>query len=346
METNKIYQGDCLELMKQIEDKSVDMILCDLPYGTTACKWDTIIPFEPLWEQYKRIIKDNGTIVLTASQPFTSALVMSNVKMFKYEWVWIKNKVTKFLSVKTQPLQKTESILVFYNDTSVGINDVNKFIELRNYFASILKDNGLTKKRIIKDIGQSADHCFRFNSSQWMLPTEETYGKIKSKYNLQLRSYAELEAELEAEFKKNSIGIRYNPQGIKKFETKKINNGKKKKEGDVYNFECDKYEQEFTNYPTNVLEFNTDIGLHPTQKPVALFEYLIKTYTNEGDLVLDNCIGSGTTAIACVNTKRNFIGIELSAEYCEIANKRLAELESQSNDCQSPVGESEDKNGN
>ena len=309
--------------MKDIPDKSIDMILCDLPYGTTACKWDTIIPFEPLWEQYKRIIKDNGAIVLTASQPFTSALVMSNVKMFKYEWIWVKNKITKFLSVKTQPLQKTESILVFYNDTSVGINDVNKFIELRNYFASILKDNGLTKKRIIKDIGQSADHCFRFNSSQWMLPTKETYERIKKEYSLLLRDYSELEAELEAEFKKNSIGIRYNPQGIKKFETKKINNGKKKKEGDVYNFECDKYEQEFTNYPNNVLEFNTDIGLHPTQKPVALGRYLIRTYTNEGDLVLDNCAGSGTTGVACKNLNRNYILIEKEPKYIDIINKRL-----------------------
>jgi len=135
-----------------------------------------------LWEQYKRIIKDNGAIVLTASQPFTSALVMSNVKMFKYEWIWEKNRASRFLSSDTQPLKKTEDILIFYNDTSIGINDVNKFIELRNYFASILKDNGLTKRQIIKDIGQSADHCFRFNSSQWMLPTKETYKKIKERF--------------------------------------------------------------------------------------------------------------------------------------------------------------------
>jgi len=202
---NQIIHGDCLEEMKTISDKSIDMILCDLPYGTTACKWDTIIPFELLWEQYKRIIKDNGAIVLTASQPFTSALVMSNIKMFKYAWVWHKTRFSNQMLAKYQPLKTHEDVLVFSNKT-------------HNYYPQ-----GLVK-----------------------------FGKITK-------------------------------QGKKV--TDNIGGGERKTE----------YFQEWTNYPKTIQVFSNETGLHPTQKPVALFEYLIRTYTNEGDLVLDNCSGSGTT---------------------------------------------------
>ena len=226
---NKIIQGDCLEVMKGIPDKSVDMILCDLPYGTTACSWDTIIPFEPLWEQYKRIIKDNGAIVLTASQPFTSALVMSNPKMFRYCWVWNKKISGNPLLAKYQPLKINEDICVFSKDK-------------HNYYPEMRKG-----KMRIKGGGKS----------------------------------------------------------------KLLNMEMSKSTNDNY-------------YPVSIIEYsNAKRGVHPTQKPVALFEYLIKTYTNEGNLVLDNCIGSGTTAMACKNLNRNFIGIELSPEYCKIAEDRL-----------------------
>jgi site-specific DNA-methyltransferase (adenine-specific) len=238
---NKVIQGDCLEVMKDIEDKSIDMILCDLPYGTTACKWDTIIPFEPLWEQYKRIIKDNGAIVLTASQPFTSALVMSNPSMFKYELMWEKEKASNFMLLKKQFGKVHENILIFcktstkYNPIKIPANPDK--IDKRKRFNDVIKKDGVT-------------------------PELKLYRPVDN-------------------------GLRY---------------------------------------PTSVLYFNRDENaLHPTQKPVALFEYLIKTYTNEGDLVLDNCIGSGTTAVACINTKRNFIGFEISEEYCEIANKRISQ---------------------
>ena len=239
--------GDCLERMKEIADGSVDMVLTDPPYGTTACKWDTIIPFEPLWEQYKRIIKDNGAIVLTASQPFTSALVMSNPKMFKYEWVWIKAKPSNFLMGKKQPMKYTENILIFY------------------------------KKQ----------------------PT-------------------------------------YNPIMIKRDEKNKRNNkkcGYLKYEALGLN-EDNKYADRLKAgmndyiYPRNYLYFsqNTKVKyVHPTQKPVALLEYLIKTYTLEGETVLDNCMGSGSTGVACINTKRNFIGIEKDVKYFEIAKKRIEE---------------------
>ena len=238
IQPNSLVHADCLDAMKYIESKSIDMILCDLPYGTTACKWDTIIPFEPLWEQYKRIIKDNGAIVLTASQPFTSALVMSNIKMFKYEWVWNKKQSGSFLLAKHQPLKITESVCVFSKAKA-------------NYFPQ-MRTGKLRKK-----------------------------GGSKSKSEL----YASLGSE-----------IKYNDQ----------------------------------YFPTNIIEFsmaNKSGRLHPTQKPVALLEYLIKTYTLEGETVLDNCMGSGSTGVACLNTNRNFIGIEKDENYFNIAKKRIEEAE-------------------
>lgn len=239
----EVTHGDCLEEMPKIADKSIDMILCDLPYGTTACRWDTIIPFEPLWEQYKRIIKDNGAIVLTASQPFTSALVMSNIKMFKYEWIWEKDGGSNFATTKYQPMKEHENILVFSNGTT--------------------------------------------------------------KYNQQ---------------KQERIGSR---KGKK---TKTIDGGR---EDSVYGTQEGGKELEVAELrtPRSIQRFTRERGLHPTQKPVALFEYLIKTYTNEGDLVLDNCAGSGTTGVACKKLNRNFILIEKEKEYCEIARKRLKETQ-------------------
>jgi len=230
----ELIQGDCLEAMKYIENKSIDLILSDPPYGTTACKWDTIIPFEPLWEQYKRIIKDNGAIVLTASQPFTSALVMSNIKMFKYEWVWIKPQGVDPFMAKIRPLNNTEDILVFGNKT--------------NYFP---------QRRAGKPY-----HIIRDKNP-----------RIKETNNAVMK------------------------------QTETTNNGDR--------------------LPTRTLYFKQERGLHPTQKPVALFEYLIKTYTNEGETVLDNCMGSGTAGVACKNLNRNFIGIELDSEYFKIAEKRI-----------------------
>jgi site-specific DNA-methyltransferase (adenine-specific) len=237
---NKVIQGDCLEVMKDIPDKSIDMILCDLPYGTTACKWDTIIPFEPLWEQYKRIIKDNGAIVLTASQPFTSALVMSNPKLFRYSLVWDKvNRYTGTLLANKQPMKRHEDILIFYKSQPT----FNKqFREGKPYYRA---------RQVSKGVGQYA------TNDLIRQPT--------------------------------------------------VNNGQ--------------------HNPCSIIPIKgdnkLDMNKHPTQKPVALFEYLIKTYTNEGDLVLDNCAGSGTTGVACKNLNRNYILIEKEPEYIEIINQRL-----------------------
>jgi site-specific DNA-methyltransferase (adenine-specific) len=240
----EILLGDCLELMKDIPNGSIDMILCDLPYGTTACKWDTIIPFDKLWEQYKRIIKDDGAIVLTASQPFTSALVMSNPKMFKYSWVYQKSKATNFLNAKKNPLKYHEDVLVFGKG-------------LVKYNPQMVK--GEPYKKVHRN--DNKDDC--------------TYGKST------------------------------------------------RKNGDVF---INKGER----YPSSVIPTISNPSgrgqLHPTQKPTWLFEYLIKTYTNEGELVLDNTAGSGTTAIACLKTNRQFIVMEQEQKYYDIILKRVGDF--------------------
>lgn len=235
-----LKQGDCLELMKDIPDKSIDMILCDLPYGTTACKWDNIIPFEPLWKQYNRIIKDNGAIVLFGREPFTSKLITSNIKNYKHKWVWNKKQSGSFANAKYMPLQIDEDIVVFCSGR------VNYYPIMRK---GKMRKKGGSKKKL------------------------QTMEGLKNEY------------------------FSYN---------------------DIY-------------YPINIIEFanckNKSERVHPTQKPVALLEYLIKTYTNENETVLDNCMGSGSTGVACINTNRNFIGIELDEDYFNIAKDRIENAE-------------------
>lgn len=249
----ELWQGDCLELMKNISDKSIDMILCDLPYGTTACNWDIIIPFEPLWEQYERIIKDRGAILLFGSQPFTSELVHSNLKLFKYEWIWKKSRFNSgFAHAKNKPLKKHENIVVF--------------------------------------------------SKGFTIHEEQSDNRMI-----------------------------YNPQGL--IETNIQRHNKTVQNASFSARPSHRATvQKFKNYPSSVIEFDITeddyIGkaLHPCQKPVELLEYLIKTYTNEGDMVLDNCMGSGSTGVACKNTGRDFIGIELDENYFNIAKKRIGDI--------------------
>lgn len=233
----KLLNGNCLELMKDIPDGSVDLILCDPPYGTTDCKWDSVLPFDQLWAEYNRLLKPNGAAVLFAAQPFTTQLINSNRKAFRYCWYWMKNQPTGFTFAKYQPLRKVEDICVFY------------------------------KK----------------------MPT-------------------------------------YNPQGLLEIENPKSRKKKKSEREHIYKQDTllKEYTPRFTNYPKNVLQFNTERGLHPTQKPVPLLEYLVKTYTNPGDTVLDNCMGSGSTGVAVTRVGgRHFIGIEQNQDYFEIAQKRI-----------------------
>ena len=229
-----IKHGDCLELMKEIPRGGVDMILCDLPYGTTACKWDNVIPFEPMWEQYTRIIKEDGAIVLFGSEPFSTELRHSNLKMFRYDWIWEKEQGANFMLCKYQPYKVHETISVF------------------------------SKKRHI--------YIPQMTVGKPYISGKGTSGEITN--------------------------------NVTKVQTK--NNG--------------------TRYPRSIQRFNTDKSkgsLHPTQKPVELLEYLIRTYTNENEVVLDNCMGSGSTGVACINTNRKFIGYELDEKYFNTAKERL-----------------------
>ena len=243
MEIDKIYNIDCLIGMKDIPDKSIDCIICDLPYGTTACKWDIVIPFKELWQQYKRIIKDNGAIILFCCQPFTSVLVNSNLKGYKHHWIWLKNRGTGFQVAKYRPMMKTEDIIVFAKNG-----------EKVNYYPQMIK---LDKPYFSRNASSSngTNPLYHFNS------------------------------------------------GGKNVDSK---------------------------YPTNVLYFSKVVKpVHPTQKPVELIRYLIRTYTNKGDLILDNCIASGTTAIAAIKEKRHFIGFEITKEYFDIAQERIKQEQSQ-----------------
>ena len=236
-----LFNKDCLEIMKDIPDKSIDMILCDLPYGTTACKWDIIIPFEPLWEQYERVIKDNGAIVLFGNEPFTSKLVCSNLKGFKYKWDWDKQIPSGMSYARYRPMQQIEDICVF----------------TKNGEKTIYNPQMIKRDKPIKGGGMSKGET---TNNQKLIALKKTY-----------------------DYK--------NPTTLLSFA--KVRKG----------------------------------SLHPTQKPVALLEYLIKTYTNEGETVLDNCMGSGSTGVACVNTNRNFIGIELDENYFNIAKERIKNTE-------------------
>lgn len=247
MSNLELYQGDCLEVMPTL-DGPVDMILADLPYGTTACKWDTVIPFAPLWEQYKRLIKRNGAIVLFGSQPFTSALVMSNPAMFRYALVWEKSRVGLFAQAPYRFLSTHEDVLVFSHATCAH----NSNPRLQYNPQGVLS----VSKRCVDKKG--GDNAFR--------PNRQHRGE---------------------------------------------------------------YTQRATNYPRSILRFASEFNTaHETQKPVALMGYLIRTYTNEGETVLDNTMGSGTTGVACVNTDRNFIGIERDPAYFAIAQKRIQEAQS------------------
>jgi site-specific DNA-methyltransferase (adenine-specific) len=230
----QLINGDCIEAMATIPDGSIDMVLTDPPYGTTACKWDSIIPLEPMWEQLKRITKKNGAIVMTASQPFTTKLISSNMGMFKYEWIWEKEQGVNFQCAKTTPLKIHENVCVWCE------------------------------------------------------------GKTT-----------------------------YNPQGILACNITKSNKGKSGRLNHVSVQKRDSYTQTTKNYPKTIQKFRRKTGLHPTQKPVALMEYMIKTYTNEGETVLDFTMGSGTTGVACQNLGRDFIGIELDPEYFSIAKERI-----------------------
>lgn len=236
----KLMQGDCLELMKCIPDGSVDMVLCDPPYGVTECRWDSVIPFDDMWKAYRRIVKENGVIALFSSQPFTTRLINSNIRQYRYNWYWIKNIKTGHVFAEVQPMRCVEEICVFYRRRP------------------LYQPQGLIKlnREIVRQKSGTKDSVYRIDKSK----------------NVSVQRYG--------------------------------------------------------NYPSNVLRFDVDAGkarVHPTQKPVAILEYLIRTYTLPNETVLDNCMGSGSTGVACVNSNRRFIGMEQDESYYHIAEKRIAQ---------------------
>ena len=312
----QLYQGDCLELMKKIPDKSIDMVLCDLPYGTTACKWDSIIPFDELWEQYKRIGKDNAVFALFGSEPFSSQMRMSNIEMFRYDWIWEKDIATGYLSANKLPMRKHEIISIFYLDKSEVTGRSDRFKELRDWFYKERKLSGLTAKQISELLGNQMGSHYFTKGIQFTIPTKNNYKKLQTTGRFQ-RDYSEVKTEFDRIAKE--CKITYNPQ----FSRGKPYVSKRGSVGEVYSVQLQnmKTVNYGLRYPKSLIKFNTEKGLHSTQKPVDLLEYLIKTYTNDSETALDNCMGSGSTGVACVNTNRNFIGIELDEYYFQIAKK-------------------------
>ncbi len=314
-----LRQGDCLEVMKSIPDGSVDLILTDLPYGTTACSWDEIIPLDEMWAEINRIVRPNAMIVMTASQPFTTKLIHSNMGNFSHQWIWEKEQGSNPLLANKIPMKNFEDVVVF---NSCGYDVLNKN-PLRDYFAQVLEFIGLNLKQINEQLGhRRAEHCFYINSTQFGLCTEAVYNELINTYGIDsmngFRLYKNLK-EADVAFSVSSLRT-YNPQ---------MEQGSNYVSGGGYIKHLDNHvkggNKSNKRYPKSIIKFNTDkrSSQHPTQKPVALMEYMINTYSNNGDTVADITMGSGTTGVACVNTNRRFIGIELDKDYFAIAEKRI-----------------------
>ena len=325
MKKFELWNGDCLELMKNIPDGSVDLVLTDPPYGTTACKWDSVIPFEPMWEQLNRIIKPNGIIALFANQPFTSTLISSNIANYKYNWVWLKNRGTGFQYAKSKPMRQTEDICIFNKTLNDTVANNSVFDDIKAYFYEQREQSGLRLCDFTKLLGNNMARHYFTRGIQWSLPTERDYQKLQTT-GFFCKPYAELKSMYDiAKASIETSKVIYNPQMIKL--DKPVKYKKASSCNTIGGIENKKeYYWVDETYPTNVLEFaKVSKPTHPTQKPVALLEYLIRTYTNEGETVLDFTAGSGSTGVACVNTNRHFIGIELDEGYFNIAKKRIEE---------------------
>lgn len=303
---------ETIEQISKIPDKSVDLICCDPPYGTTACSWDVIIPFDKLWKQYKRIIKDKGVIILFGSEPFSSLLRTSNLEWYKYDWIWEKNNAGNFQLVNYQPLKIHETISVFYNETP-NMEFANIMTENMNRLN--LKQIDISKLELSKNGNITGWVTNKLNGSQ--LPTKNQWSKICNLFNID-DNYNDILSSVK--------NVTYNLD-LDDTNILRSNIGKSGKLGHLSSLNKRKsYIQNKTGYPKSILKYDREIGLHPTQKPVKLLEFLIKTYSNVGDVVLDNTMGSCSTGIACVNLNRNFIGIENNKKYFDISIKRINEI--------------------
>lgn len=304
-----LIHADCFDVFPYIADKSVDMICCDLPYGTTACAWDIIIPFDKLWNEYKRIIKDKGVIVLFGSEPFSSLLRTSNLNWYKYDWIWEKNNAGNFQLVNYQPLKIHETISVFYNETP-NMEFANIMVE--NMKRLNLKQIDVSKLELSRTGGMTGWVTNKMNGSQ--LPTEQQWSKICDLFGIE-NQYDKILSTVKK--------ITYNLE-LDDTELILSNKGKAGTLGHLSSeSKRDNYIQTKTGYPKSILKYDRENGLHPTQKPLELMKYLIKTYSNEDDVVMDNCMGSNTTGLACKELNRQYIGIEKDKYYYDVSVGRV-----------------------
>lgn len=325
-----LIQGDCLEEMHNIKSYSIDFILTDLPYGTTACSWDEIIPFEPMWKEFYRILRPNGFIALTASQPFTTKLIASNIDNFSHQWIWQKEQGSNPLLANKMPMKNFEDVLLFSNKNTK--NEIDSQNEIRDYFLEERQKTNLTYKQINEECfgtasngGGMASNILTAYKKGWTFPTKEKYEALQ-KIGICIKDYNELKMKADCirdeylRLEDEKYPRVYNPQ---------MTEGKEYVSGGGYVKHLDQFIEggnvSNKRYPTSIIEFATgkSKSVHPTQKPTALLEYLIKTYTDKGMIVFDATMGSGSTGVACKNTNRNFIGIEKDETYFKIAQERI-----------------------
>ena len=316
-----LYKGDCLEIMPEL-DIIFDAVVCDLPFGTTACPWDTIIPFEPLWKCYENITRERASFVMNSSQPFTTKLISSKMNDFSHSWVWKKTESSgNPLLANKMPLKNFEDIIVFYKNNNAQDPELNH--PLRFYTELLRKHTNYSRTKFRKIFGHYKFQHFMELQQQYSLCTKEVYAEITNKFNLKKESWF-LEYKVLQEKDANTRVYKrvYNPQ-MEKGKSYNITSGRM---GEAFGSKAGGFttENNGQRFPKAIIEFGKDKEkLHPTQKPLALMEYLIRTYTNEGDLVLDNCAGSGTTGLACKNLNRKCVLIEREEKYCKIAVDRL-----------------------
>ena len=315
-----------MKLLKEIPDGAVDLILCDLPYGTTDCEWDSVLPFDKLWPEYKRVLKANGVAALFCAQPFTTQLISSNRRDFRYCWYWLKNQVTGFTYARYQPMRQIEDIAIFICN-SPSHNNQGKYQALREYMFEELKRSGKSRADIDEILGNQMSSHYFTNGQQFSIPTAENWAKLQAATGCFCRDHSDVRQEYEKEQRESPADpFTYNPQGLQVVKDAKPKRQRGALREAVYSMDTlmQEYTPRFTNWPKNVLQFSTERGFHPTQKPVPLLEYLIRTYTNDGDTVLDNCMGSGSTGVAVKRVGgRHFIGMEQNKVYFDIAKERI-----------------------
>jgi DNA modification methylase len=328
-----LINGDCLEKMKDIQHK-INMVLVDLPYGQTDCEWDNIIDLNKMWIQLKKICSKECVYVFFCTSKFGYKLIQSNETWFRYDLVWEKSRTVGFLSANKMPLRKHEMIYIFSCINNNVDLDNSRNLGLRLYFKNVIDYIDKPKKDLIKNLGQCIDHPLRINSTQFALPTEKTYNKLIEVYNIDnmkgFRTLKDLREEWDIPATTDKTYKTYNPQKTKGKPYKSKDHNYKYNKVDVYGMKRVPGKENKTGdrLPTSILKFNNPKkSLHSTQKPTDLCEWLIRTYSNENDYILDFTMGSGTTGIACLNTNRNFIGIEKDEKIFKTARNRMIEFE-------------------